>query len=482
MTADEAYRLELQGKHYQGTTQEVFGKTRSIDTEMIDDEGNQIPLGDTEKEVYEFYGRIRINVVKNDINDEEYELEELEDEFIGLFDIASETLISFRKNKFPLKMRPTGMDLFIPDDEGRISGSGVMEFMESPQKSYDALYNQYIFGVVQANNPFGFFTPMGNQKDEKIKIQNGYLYPTADPSSINIIKLPAPDASMQNILELVRYWAQMLFGIGDYQAGIESTIDPRAPAKKAQIVVEQGNVRLNLIIKRKNKTLKDIFKRWFLLYQANMPPNKFMRIAGDDSDTPWQFDKIDLSDFSLNAIPDFELTGNILNSNKTLEFNKKLGIYQLLIGNPFFSPQTKEGLNALHALTKWLMDSTEETGLSAFLPKIQGEMVHTPEEENARFLQGDYGEPVQGEQHQQHILVHSTFAKNPTLPEEVRAIVIKHIQATIKQLQEEMTQQMVMAQLQPQGGINVQPNAGRPQPINPPPGLLQVPGMGGPQG
>ena len=61
------------------------------------------------------------------------------------------------------------------------------------QKGYDVLYNQFIFGTEQSNNPFGFYSPTGNQRDEPLKIKNGYLYPTTDPSSVNIVKLPPPD-------------------------------------------------------------------------------------------------------------------------------------------------------------------------------------------------------------------------------------------------------------------------------------------------
>jgi hypothetical protein len=72
-----------------------------------------------------------------------------------------------------------------------------------------------------------------------------------------------------------------------------------------------------------------------------MPPNKFMRIAGEDKNNPWKFEAVDITDFALNAIPDFELTGNILNSNKTLEIQKALGIYKTLIDNPFFAPRNE---------------------------------------------------------------------------------------------------------------------------------------------
>ena len=485
LNADKVNRYTEEGKFYEGVFGEIGGWTEEKITDKentaVDKKSAEIPLGKTEKLFIEFYGTLRINRLKEDKNDEE-SLEELEDEFIAIMEMNSETLCSLRKNKFPLKMRPIGMDGFIPDDEGRVADIGIMEFMDSIQKGHDALYNQYIFGTIQSNDPFGFFSPTGNTRDEPIKVRHGYLYPTSDPGSVNIVKLPPPDASLLKAIELARYWAQILFGIGEYQAGIESTIDPSAPAKKAEIVVGQGNVRLNLIIKRKNKTLRDIFKRWFLLYQANMPPNKFMRIAGEDKDNPWKFEAVNLTDFALNSIPDFELTGNILNSNKQLEAQKALAVYNSLITNPLFNAQSQQGLQALHALTKWFMDKLDETGISDFLPSVGGKDVLTPEEENARFLQGDVIEPKEGEDYVYHMRNHGQFIMNPNIPPELKAKIITHMGATVTMMKKAITNQIVQQQTpQPQQGGQGDGQAGAQGAPGQAAGPVPVRGMARPQ-
>jgi hypothetical protein len=289
------------------------------------------------------------------------------------------------------------------------------------------------------------------------------------------------------MLEYMRNYAQLLFGIGDYQAGLESQIDPSAPAKKAEIVVAQGNVRLNSLIKRKNLTLKDIFKRWFLLYQANMPPNKFMRIAGNDKNNPWKFDAVDITDFSLNAIPDFELTGNILNSNKTLEIQKALGIYNTLIANPFFAPNTAQGLQSLHALTKWLLDKFDELGLSNFLPPSPADDILTPQEENAWFLQNDDRDPQEADDHVMHLRIHANMAVDQTIPDDIRKKVLAHMHKTTDMLKKQINTQMVMdatPNVSKMGGMrNDQAGAGNNQAApGAPSNIVPVTGMGGPQG
>ena len=479
LSADTVERRELEGKYYDDTFTEIGGwgaDSGSAEDNVKKDKGGEaIPLGKSEKLFLEFYGMLRIKQVSKDENDEE-SYEELEDEFIGMVELFSETLCFLKKNRFPFKERPIGMDEFIPDDEGRRDSIGVVEFMEGIQNCNDVLYNQYVFGTTQSNSPVIFFTPTGNMRDEPVKIKCGYMYPSADPKSITVVQFPAPNASLPNLMEQVRYYAQLLFGIGDYTSGIESTIDPRAPAKKAEIVVAQGNTRLNLIIRRKNKTLKDIFRRWFLLYKENMPKNKFLRIAGDSGKNPWKFESIKLSDFALNSIPDFELTGNILNSNKVLEAQKRVSVYSLLFQNPFFSPQTQQGLQALHALTKWLIDGMDELGLSSFLPTLK-EQILTPQEENARFLQGDVIEPENGQDHVYHLKTHAPMILDPTLPPEIVIEVKKHIEKTLQLLKAQVTMQIVSQQAQ-QGGIpNAQagqavPGAGQPG------GPIQPSGMG----
>ena len=447
---DDVWKEQMQGKMYDESVDKIkqWGQSEQAMAPKKDYQGDTLSIGKWEKEFIQFYGKLRISIIKSksvgSSHIEPEEITELEDEFIAIVHKTSKTLCSLRKNKFPLKMRPVGMDYFIPDDEGRRAGIGIFEFMQSMQHAYDALFNQFIFGVTQSNNPFGFFTPTGNMRDDSLKIRNGYMYPTADAGSINMVTIPAPNQQISAALQLINNWAQLMFGISDYTAGVESKIDPTAPARKAAIVVEQGNVRLNMTLKRKNLTMKDIFKRWYLLYRDNMPPNKFMRIVGDDENNPWKFEAIKIEDFQLKSLPDFELTGNVLSANKQLQINTAIATYQLLVGNPFFSPQTTKGLQSLHSLTKWMIDKLDDMGLSRFLPKMPGENIMTPEEENARFLQGDMGEPVEGEDHQDHLKKHTVFLMDSLTPDEIKPNVVKHIQMTVQILRDQLTQQSVM--------------------------------------
>ncbi len=464
---DDIWKETMAGTMYEDCLKEIkdWGRSDKPENQKDDYEGDEIPVGDWEKECILFFGRMRINVLQQSLMGEieEDDIDELEDEFIAIVHIKSRTLCQLRKNKFPLKMRPVDVDYFMPDDEGRRAGIGVIKFMDSLQKAYDNFFNQFVLAVQNANNPIAFFTPTGNMRNDPIKIRNGYMYPTSDAQSVQFERWPGPDESINIMLQLINQWAQLLFGISDYTAGINSTIDKDAPAKKAAIVVEQGNVRLNMIIKRKNACLQNICKRWFLLYRDNMPKNKFMRIVGDDENNPWKFEPIRIEDFALKSLPDFKMTGNILTSNKQLQANTAIATYQLLVGNPFFSPQQLKGIQALHSLTKWLIEKLDDTGLSRFLPKMPGDNISTPEEENNRFLQGDDGDPAEGEDHMDHLKKHTIFLNDPLTPDEIKPMVAKHIAKTIEMLRQLITQQAVMQQMaaqQPMPGQPLMPETG----------------------
>ena len=155
----------------------------------------------------------------------------------------------------------------------------------------------------------------------------------------------------------------------------------------------------------------------------------------------------------------------------------------MLSTNVFFSPQTQQGLQALRSLTKWVIDKLDDAGLSRFLPKIQNEgIIYTPEEENARMLQGDEIEPLENEDHVSHLRSHAMFLNDPNTPEQIKPIIGEHIKSTIEMIKQSMARNMVM---QGFGGVNpIQPpqvngmpnNGGQGMPINNIQGESQVGG------
>ena len=473
---DTVLRDELQGKYYDGSVGNIksWASPSLPEVEKANYDGDDYQVPGWDKEFLEWYGRMKINVVEENLTDEEASKAlELEDEFIAVVHIKSKTLCAIRHNRFPLKKRPFVNDYFVPDDTGRRAGLGVYELMESMQKAYDAMYNEFIYAIELSNKPIIFYTPTGNMRDEKLQVQAGFMYPSSDPGSVKLFNFPPPNEAMQIGLQLIQQWAQFMFGISDYAAGMQSKIDADAPAKKAALIVDQGNVRLNIIIKRKNDTLKEIFKRWFMLYKANMPPNKFMRVAGEGND-PWKFSPISFEDFDLQSIPDFELTGNILNANKQLEANKAIAIYQMLSTNFLFNPQSQAGIQAYTQLTKYLINKIGDSQLNSIVPGTdEGGVRYTPAEENALLLQGQVIEPKPDEDFSAMINAHMQFYNDPNVPDSVKPLVKQHIDMTVAMMRQVMQQKMAMQQ-QAQNAPQGQPaQPGQPQAPQPGPQPIQ---------
>lgn len=477
-TYDSFLRDEEMKKYYQGSIDKIMDwpseEKPAIEKQTLDGEDMVVP--GWSKEFLLFFGKLRVNVIKVGMQEqEEVEAYELEDEMEGIVHIKSKTLCALKKNRRPMKERPFILDYFQPDDSGRRCATGVYELMDPLQKCYDAVFNNYVYGEELSNSPIVFFSPTGNMRDERFKIQKGYAYPTSDPKSVQLFQFPQPNESSRALMDLVQQWGQFMFGISDYAAGMQSNIDPSASGKKVQLIVDQGNVRLNMIIKRKNNVLKEILKKWFMLYRDNMPPNKFMRIAGESND-PWKFEAINYEDFALQSIPDFELTGNVLNSNKQLEANKAIATYQLLITNALFNPATQKGLQAYTQLSKWLIDKIGDAELSNFVGGTDDQgVVLTPEEENALMLQGEEDvDPHQGEDIVHHLMVHKQYLSMPYVPDEVRVQIGKHMQKTLLMAKQLMVQKLAMMQ------AGQDPSTGLPAGQQPPPQQGQAQGQPNP--
>ncbi|MBM4240584.1 MAG: hypothetical protein FJ150_02765 [Euryarchaeota archaeon] len=433
---DDIIKREKEGRYYEGVSEKITD-TEGGETSRVDKDGIAIALAKNEKTILEAYGSM---ILKEEDEEDKDEKLITEEEYIFLVCLEDKVLLLAKRNKFPLKLRPINMARFIPDDEGGVEGIGVMEFMESVQKEYDSFHNQTAKGTVLSNEPIVFFTPLGNMRQEKVKLEAGFAYPTTDPSSVKIFQFPAPNQQIFEMMKIVIYWTERLFSIGDYQVGQTSEIDPSAPGIKVAKLIESGNVRLNLIINRFNQTMKDIFLRHFLLYSENMPENKFMRIAGESG--KYDFQKVSLEDFALKSLPDFELTGNVLSANKTLEAQKATVVYSYMSKNVLFMPNSPQGLQAYYQLTKWWLDKMNVLGVSKFLPKVPGEMIHTPEEENARFLQGEQVQPLENEDHITHIKSHNSMLLEPNTPQEIKQNIVAH-----NKIHTQMMQAMLMREV-----------------------------------
>ena len=98
----------------------------------------------------------------------------------------------------------------------------------------------------------------------------------------------------------------------------------------------------------------------------------------------------------------------------------------------------------------------EETGISRMIPSTGGEMIQTPEEENARFMQGDFGEPLPNEDHVKHIQTHMMLINDPSMPPQVKEKVVEHVQKHVRMMNDVITMQMMSGQ--PQMGKGQMPS------------------------
>jgi len=95
------------------------------------------------------------------------------------------------------------------------------------------------------------------------------------------------------------------------------------------------------------------------------------------------------------------------------------------------------------------------------MPSPDGEFIATPQEENARMLQGDTIIPAPEDDHISHIREHRTFLLDPLVPDQAKNLVVDHINEHVKVMQSVIATQLASQQAGfpsvPQGV----PNAGQ---------------------
>lgn len=200
----------------------------------------------------------------------------------------------------------------------RIWGRSFDEWLEPIQDQIQTALNQlFDFGTLK-NMPWGFYDPLSNMKQERIRLEPGILNPLSNPQK-NVYfpnMQQGGEAFHINTITLLRQNAERLPGIPDTAYG-------RIPAGKASALRNTGtvmslmgqtDVRVEQILRRLFNGLGHVFQSMHRLNKRYMPEKKEVRMvgiaeAGQDAYTDIQRTEIDME-------VDFEFKATMLNSNK----------------------------------------------------------------------------------------------------------------------------------------------------------------------
>lgn len=343
----------------------------------------------------------------------------------------------------------------------RMLGKGLAETVMPHQKEMDAIHNQRLDAGTMAIDPIGVYRAGSGFEPEKIEIQPGIWLPLDDINDAKWIVVPnnvmVSFQEERMIMELI----EKITSVGAYQSGQESdVIRSRATARGTMAIIQQGEVRFNVLGKRIQASLVRALNKVLRQYQEKIPPGLATRVLGPDGEEL----------FPENIAPE-DLAGNydsymVMDStggDKSADRQVKMTAYELLMQNPLVANNPAGIWQLTSEVGKALgLDNVEEI----IGPKPEGMVVtRTVQEENYLAMQGRPIKTSDTDNVMEHLMGHMAFRNSlefAMMPPEYMAGFDEHLAQTKLQL----ARGVIQKQMQQTGasGAPGMPGAGLPAP------------------
>ena len=165
------------------------------------------------------------------------------------------------------------------NEPGHIRGKSLMQIIAPVINAFNCVFNQKSDFQYVTNCPFGFYTPAEGYTKAEYKLSPMTMYPSDDPSKINI---PNIQRSM--------VWAEsdlrILFEVLERLTGAASYFSSRGNQSKTlgqdQIIQQNSETRFGLWESRIRADICEAIGMWFELYQDYPPKGLSERVLGED--------------------------------------------------------------------------------------------------------------------------------------------------------------------------------------------------------
>jgi hypothetical protein len=321
---------------------------------------------------------------------------------------------------------------FLPNPQGFYS-FGFGHFLENLNEMANTAFNQIFDAGSLTNMPFGFYGRRAGIKKKEIKLRPGLMQEVEDAKQVYFPNMQRVDQVLFMVLGLIQQYTEQFTTVTELISGRQQKGVREPTASGTRDVIQQGLVTFAVMTKRIFRSLRKELRLLMLLNQIHLPDKKEYRVMGDVSKIA--FPDIKKEDF--DSVKDVIPIGDPSYADRFTLRQEAITLYQLGMSNPFIVGNPQAGIppqtKVIYHLWEDVVEQFEKKNKSQLVPEMPEESI-SPEEENAKIMQGEYTEPKSGEDHNMHIRVHSEFEKGPywaSLPEEYKALHVKHGQATM---------------------------------------------------
>lgn len=445
--------LEMQARGYYENVEEIGTYLDNILTEGtkkadIDAEGTKITQNKLNQrtEIIEFYD-------KYDYNDDG-----IREDIIVTIEKKSKILLDCRPLLAISRIneRPFIIGQFIRRTN-RMLGKGAGEIAMPFEEEANTIHNQRLDAGTMSIIPFGVYRAGSGFKPENISMAPGLWIPVDDVNDAKWITVANNVMVSFQEERMLMELLEKILSVGSYQSGQESDVNrSRSTARGTLAIIQQGEVRFNILAQRVQKPLTRALNKILHQWQDKIPPGLAVRVLGKEGEELFP-DGIAPEDLAGDY--DSYMVLDSTGGSKRMDQQVKAWIYQNYMQNPLVM-QNPAGIWKLSEMG--LKSSDIEDVEEIIGPKpTQNVAGITPSEENYLMMQGRKIQTNETDNVMEHLMTHYSFRSSADfamMPPEYRGMFDEHMQATKAQMQMQ-SQQAMQPQNAPQpeqGGMGGQ--------------------------
>ncbi len=360
---------------------------------------------------------------------------------------------------------------FIPNPGGYYS-FGFGQMLEQLNEMANTAFNQIFDSGKLANMPPTVYSKKAGIAKRKIQVSPGASLEAKDVKQLVTLPIRGVDQTLFQVLGYINEYVQTFTSVTDLITGKESK-GVKTPTKGGtEAIIDQGLVSFGVMSKRVFRSHKKELRLIMGLNRAFMTEKKQYRVMGDNDKIAFPEIKRKQFDQVFDVVP----TADPVYASRQVKRQEAAEIYTmgmqnpLIVGNPEL--QIKPNMQSMWVLTNNLLNTYQVQNKSAILPEMPDLPIPAPQE-NAMFMQGDYVEPKNGENHEEHLALHNDWMQTEffrAAPKDYQELLVNHVNKTMEvakidmqmqqMQQQQMAQQAQQQQMQEQQGGQQMPPQG----------------------
>ena len=313
---------------------------------------------------------------------------------------------------------------------GKIVGKSLPRLIMHIVNAFNNIWNQKSDFQYVENCPIGFFKPDENFKSQTYDMEPGILYPTDDPSAINIPNMSRSLAWAESDFKTLFELLEKITGAASYFQTTQRNVSGTATRDK--LVAQSSQTRFGKWVVAIQSEVAEAITMLVGFYQDNAPPKLGKRVLGEDGKEIIRNLSID----SLRGNYDAHMSPDVTAGSKQYEKDIYMWGFEALQQSPWFDPR-------MNPRGSWRLttDTMKKVGFGSperYMPPEPKAELGTGQEvkdEWARFMQGESFDPNPTDNVQEHLQGHMIQKEQQghELDEEYRMNFDMHLFKTQKQ-------------------------------------------------